>query len=668
MCGIVGIVRRDAVTPDELLDSVVPMARSLVHRGPDGEGYWLEASCGVALGHRRLAIIDLTDSGRQPMESASGRFVVVFNGEIYNFQELRKTISATNASQWRGHSDTEVLLAAFESWGIYETLRRLNGMFAIGVWDRQSRCLTLARDRFGEKPLYYGKVGDTLVFASETTALACLPQFDGNIDARALAGFFQYGFVPGTSSIYESIRKLPPASLLSVRVDPGAPLHWGDPVEYWSAAAVAADSREFAFADPDDARDTLEQKLSQSVRIRLESDVPLGVFLSGGIDSTVVAALVQQHLEGSASTFTIAFADRRHNEASFASAVATHLGTRHTEILVTPEDCLAVAPDIARFYDEPFADASQLPTYIVCRAARQHVSVALSGDGGDELFGGYNRYFVAPAMWKLSRRMPRWFRNIASGAMRAMSVQSLDRLVSLLRPVLGDRRTLGVSGDRIKKILKAWDATSPIEMYLSLVNAGAGGIVRAGNERQLDDVCRKMWHQDWSPAENMMLVDTLFVLPGDFLVKVDRAAMAVSLETRTPFLDPEVFASAWRVPDRMRFTSRQGKLLLRQIAYRHVPREILDRPKQGFGIPLDAWLRGPLREWAADTLGLSGGNPDEYLDQALVREMWEQHQAGTHDRQQQLWTALMFLGWRRSQGVKTSRTRSRQEPVHVTCR
>ena len=631
------------------------MARRLVRRGPDGEGYWFEPRRGVALGHRRLAILDLSSNGHQPMVSVSGRYVIVFNGEIYNFRELKVEIDAAQPGfQWRGHSDTEVLLAAIERWGLARTLRRIRGMFAFALWDRRDSLLTLARDRFGEKPLHYGTVGGAFAFASQACALAALPGWTGEIEPAATAAYARYNYVPGPLSIYRQVLKLPPASTLTVRLSNSGDYSLGRVEPYWSAVDAAGAARERPFEDAGDARCTVEAALSESVRERLESDVPLGAFLSGGVDSTVVVALMQRYARGPVHTYTIAVDDARINEAPFAAAVARHLGTRHTEHHVSPAETIDVAQDIAHYFDEPFADSSQIPTFLIARAARREVTVALTGDGGDEIFGGYNRYFVGQATWRRARRLPRALRAVAAAGLRALSPATWDALIRGATGILGTRRTLGISGDRIHKLALVLDAQGPQAMYGALLANSAADWASGDASDPVHELVSDpaSWREGWSVAECMMLMDTLAVLPDDFLVKVDRAAMGVSLETRTPFLDAAVFDVAWRLPDSMRFTATQGKRLLREIAYQYVPQNLLDRPKQGFGVPLDAWLRGPLHEWARERLESQAADERDYPALPAALEAWREHQHGRRNHQDRLWNALMFLEWRRAQAAR----------------
>lgn len=657
---------------EALLDAVVPMTRRLRHRGPDGEGYWLEPELGVALGHRRLAILDLTPAGHQPMESRSGRYVIAFNGEIYNFRALRAQLDAEGrAPPWRGHSDTEVLLAGIEAWGMDALLDKANGMFAMAVWDRRERRLTLARDRFGEKPLYFGAFANSIVFGSEVRSLTAHPQWRGTIDPAAASAYMRYNCVPAPLSIYQGIRKLSPGCSLVIEIKEDGSLREGDERPYWTALGAATRASQEPFKSETEAFAVIENSLSEAVRQRLEADVPLGAFLSGGIDSTVVAALMQRHLGGAARTFTIATDDPRLNEAPFAAEVARHLGTRHTEYHVSAEETLASVGLIADLYDEPFADSSQIPTFLVSKAARNDVTVALTGDGGDEVFGGYNRYFVGQSVWNRTRRLPRVARRVLASAITSLAPSQWDRVIGLLRPIVGARRTMGFSGDRVHKVATVLRAELPSALYGTLIcnqpsdwNAEAclDPVGRMVNDAQY-------WPADWSTAQSMMLLDTVSVMPNDFLVKVDRAAMGVSLETRTPFLDPDVFDAAWRLPDSMRFNNHQGKLLLREIAYKYVPRRLLDRPKQGFGLPLDLWLRGPLREWAAQYLTAQNLRHEGYLDAASIAIHWQQHQAGTHNRQYHLWNALMFMEWRRLQSIAVQASASYElDPAVVVCR
>ncbi|CAM5275169.1 asparagine synthase (glutamine-hydrolyzing) [Eoetvoesiella caeni] len=626
MCGIVG-----AWGPLPERQSIIRQScRSLRHRGPDSDGYWEDESAGLGLGHVRLAILDLSPAGYQPMVSACGRYVLVLNGEIYNHLDLREQLLAQGkAPAWRGHSDTETLLAAFAAWGPQAALQASVGMFAVALWDRQERTLSLARDRLGEKPLYAGFAGKALVFASELKALTRVPGFDHELDRGALALLMRHNYIPAPYSVYQSMRKLLPGTWLQVSEADRDQRRLPQAQVYWSAYEEAARGHadRLSFATDGQAVDALEAVLSTAVKGQMMSDVPLGAFLSGGIDSSIVVALMQAHNEQAVNTFSIGFHEKAFNEAEHAKAVAQHLGTRHTELYVTPDDALAVVPGLADLYDEPFADASQIPTALVMRMARQHVTVALSGDGGDELLGGYSRYFRAQDWWSKREALPAGLRS---------PVAMLGRAAAGLLPQ-GHRK------DRFSRLAQAATAANASEFYRQFVSYWkdpAQLVVGAQVPPTVFDRESKLPF-----FENMMLLDAVSYLPDDILVKVDRAAMAVSLETRVPLIDHRVFEFAQRLPFNYKVRNGQGKWLLRQLLYRHVPQELVDRPKKGFGVPLAAWLRGPLKDWAAALLDESRLRSEGVFHAGPVLQKWREHQSGRRDWSPHLWGVLMTQAW-----------------------
>jgi asparagine synthase (glutamine-hydrolysing) len=623
------------------------MLPALTHRGPDDAGVWVDETLGLALGHRRLSIVDLSPAGHQPMYSASGRYVMAFNGEIYNHESIRADLEAAGARPaWRGHSDTETLLAAIEHWGVEATLRLAVGMFAIALWDRERRRLTLARDRAGEKPLYYGLQGETLLFASELKPLRRHPAFRGEVDRGALALYLRHNYVPDPLSIYVGISKL----------DPGTWVEFAERgretarAAYWNAVEVVDRGRARPFAGSDgEAVAALEQVLGQAVGAQMVADVPLGAFLSGGIDSTTIVALMQERASRPVRTFTIGFTDPAFDESPSARAVAAHLGTDHTELKVTPEDAMGVIPRLPEIYDEPFADSSQIPTFLVSQLARRHVTVSLSGDAGDELFGGYNRYFWAQRVWSNLQRVPRPLRRLGSNLITARSAEAWDGSFGLLNRVLPARLRTTRSGNKLHRLAGLLGAESPAAIYRSLVShwENPRELLQSGSEPPSRLEALMAADDPGTFPERMMLWDLLTYLPGDILAKVDRAAMAVSLETRVPMLDHRVIEFAWTLPQHLRIRDGQGKWLLRQVLYKRVPREIMDRPKMGFGVPINAWLRGPLRDWAADLLDERRMREDGFLDPAPVHAKWREHLAGERDWAYWLWDVLMFQAWRR---------------------
>jgi asparagine synthase (glutamine-hydrolysing) len=645
MCGLAGgLSPADFVT----LNAALPtMTAALVRRGPDDGGRWVDPEAGVALGHRRLAILDLSPAGQQPMASASGRWVIAFNGEIYNHPDLRGAMEADgHAPAWRGHSDTETLLAGFEVWGIAETVRRCIGMFAFAVWDRAQRELTLARDRLGEKPLYYGwqGAGDRacFLFGSELEALKRHPAFAAPIDRGALALYMRHGYVPAPYSIHAGIHKLEPGKLLRVSARQREPRL----ERYWSLEQVAAAGQADPFAGSDaEAMDALESLLFKSIGRQMLSDVPLGAFLSGGIDSSTVVALMQAQSTVPVRTFSIGFHEAGYNEAEHAKAVATHLGTVHTELYVRPEQALEVIPLLPSIYSEPFADSSQIPMHLVSTLARRDVTVALSGDAGDELFGGYKRYLLANRLWGGLSRIPAPLRRLVATGMRAPSVDAWNLVLRPLKGLLPGEVRLANMGDKIHKAAGILDTSTQEQLYLGLVSHWPNGVVLGAGPHPtaLDGVMPALAALDG--IQRMMAVDAVTYLPDDILTKVDRAAMAVSLETRVPFLDHAVVEFAWRLPLEMKRRKGQGKWLLRQVLHRHVPPALLARPKMGFSVPIDAWLRGPLRHWAEALLDEATLRQQGLLNPEPIRARWCEHLSGKRNWQHHLWDVLMFQAW-----------------------
>lgn len=642
MCGIAGLIARHPGPQEQLLDQARQMASAITYRGPDSGGVWADSSGQVALGHRRLAIVDLSPQGAQPMHSACGRYTLIYNGEIYNHAELRKELAPHD---WRGHSDTETMLAGFSRWGISGTLGRLIGMFAIAVWDHEHRQLILARDRMGEKPLYYGQLpcGD-FVFGSELKALRAHPRWQAEIDRNALALYMRHNAVPAPHSIYRGIFKLMPGHWLTLK-----PGEVPQPQAYWSLEAVAKAGREQPSRLSDaEATGRLESLLKQVIGSQMVADVPLGAFLSGGIDSSTITALMQAQSTRPVRTFSIGFDADGYDEAVHAKAVAAHLGTDHTELYVSPADALAVIPRLPTLFDEPFADSSQIPTFLVSQMARRHVTVALSGDAGDELFAGYNRYLLADRVWHKLSRIPVPLRQAAAALALQISPAGWDRVRDVAAMAKPSLRNHAAFGDKIHKFAgSVLPSRSIDEMYRALVSHWQRpselvlGSVEASS--QLDS--HSLLERDASPIEQMCLLDQLTYLPDDILAKVDRAAMACSLETRVPFLDHRVVEFAWQLPMSMKLRDGQGKWLLRQVLYRHVPRELIDRPKQGFSVPLDQWLRGPLRDWAENLLAPERLRSQGLLNVAQVRAKWQEHVDGRRNWQHLLWDVLMLQAW-----------------------
>jgi asparagine synthase (glutamine-hydrolysing) len=652
MCGISGFLNlesRPATNRAVLAAQARGMADRLIHRGPDDVGTWVDPDAGVALGFRRLAIVDPSPAGRQPMESASGRYVIVFNGEIYNHGELRRRLLQENLGPvvFRGHSDTEVLLAGIETWGLRKSLEQAVGMFAIAIWDRHEQRLSLARDRLGEKPLYYGLHNRTLLFASELKALVAHPAFTDRIDREAMTLFSQFGYIPAPYSVYERIAKLTPGSLVqfSARALRGSPGTLPEPTAYWSAKEVAEAGQAARFSGSfEEAANQLERQIRETIADQMVADVPVGAFLSGGIDSSLVVALMQTQSSRQVKTFTIGFHEAAYNEALYAKKVAEHLGTDHTELYVLPAEAQAVIPSMPTFYDEPFADSSQIATHLVSRLARQHVTVSLSGDGGDELFGGYARYPLAVAIWKAMRVVPAVVRKPLAHLVSTAPPALLDTIFSWLGPLANRYGAPDRISGKLYRLAEMLKQRSVEGMYCSVVSQSslaASGLPVPGSVFTRPE----QWARLDNIFEKVMFLDLMTYLPGDILTKVDRAAMSVSLETRVPLLDHRLVEFAWRLPLDFKYRDGRGKAILRRILEKHVPPALTERPKMGFGVPIGQWLRGPLREWAAELLDprlLSASGP---FDAAEVDQIWRQHLAGQRNWQSELWKVLMFQAW-----------------------
>lgn len=637
MCGLAGFLdlkrSRDGAEQVRLARA---MADALTHRGPDDGDAWADASAGVALGHRRLAIIDLSAAGHQPMHSASGRSVIAYNGEIYNAAEIRTELQARGVA-FRGHSDTEVLLEACEAWGVQAAVERMIGMFAFALWSVERRELTLCRDRFGIKPLYWGRQNGLIFFASELKSLFAHPDWRAEVDRTALTGLAHVNYVPAPRSIYAGIAKLTPGVLVTIDAE-------GEAVEtpYWDSAKAAEQARRDPLDLSDrEATDRLEDLLKDAIGRRMVADVPLGALLSGGVDSSTVVALMQAQSTRPVNTFSIGFDEGGFNEAPHASAVAKHLGTNHHELIVRGEDALAVVPRLSAMYDEPFADSSQIPTHLVCALARRHVTVSLSGDGGDELFAGYNRHVFAAGPWRRLARVPMALRRLGAGVLGTVRPGVWDGLESALPKGVCPPQL----ANKAAKLATMLDAENADAAYLALVrlwkdpaSVVAGGALEWGALAE---------GGDGDVAARMQLMDTLTYLPDDILAKVDRASMAVSLENRVPLIDHRVFEFAWRLPLHQKIRDGRGKWILRQVLDRHVPGELIDRPKMGFGIPLGEWLRGPLRDWAEDLLSVHSLNSAGLFNAPMVRAKWARHVAAREDASYALWSILMATDWYR---------------------
>jgi len=644
MCGLTGFLADARFDRSRLAATAEAMATAIKHRGPDDSGIWTDPQAGIVLAQRRLSIIDLSPAGHQPMVSSSGRFVIVFNGEIYNFNELRSDLEASGAAPvWRGHSDTEVLLAAIEARGVQGALKSVRGMFAFSLWDTRDRTLVLARDRLGEKPLYYGRVGGCFAFGSELKALRAHPDWNAPVDRNALALFMRHNYVPAPYTIYKGIRKLPAGNCLTLRWGSDQPL-----IEaYWSAREVAEAGFRSPFESSHEAlTDALDALLRDAIVHQMIADVPLGAFLSGGIDSSVVVALMQAQSSRPVKTFTIGFTEEGYDEAEHAAAVARHLGTDHTQLYVTPREAMDVIPGLPKVYDEPFADSSQIPTFLVSQLARRHVTVALSGDGGDELFGGYNRYLLGKDLWRRMSRLPVALRTRLARLVKAVPARRWTTAMTPFMSFAPSRYRVGLPGDKLHKLADVMSHPDLDSLYRDLVShwrAPEQIVVGAAEHPTLLNQAGDLAIDD--PVARMMFLDLVTYLPDDILVKVDRAAMAVSLETRVPLLDHRVVEFAWQVPMASKVNQRGTKQLLRSVLDRYVPASLIDRPKMGFGVPIDSWLRGPLRDWAESLLDPARLAREGYLNPEPIRASWQQHLAGQRDTHYPLWDILMFQAW-----------------------
>ncbi|MEO8317451.1 MAG: asparagine synthase (glutamine-hydrolyzing) [Bradyrhizobium sp.] len=641
MCGIAGILLTQKAADPQLLATISEMTTALHHRGPDGSGTWVDPEAGVALGHRRLSIVDLSAAGKQPMLSHGEGLVMTFNGEVYNFPELRSKLEGLD-HHFQGHSDSEIMLAAFETFGIEAALKQFCGMFALGVWDRKNRVMHLIRDRLGKKPLYVAVVRGGIVFASELKAILAYPGFQPKVDRQAVAAVLRYGFVPDHCCIWEDVFKLPPGTMLSVAADD---LKKSDldclrqrVRRWWSLATVAQEGQQNPVtADLPELESELDQLLRTVVQQRMRADVPFGVFLSGGIDSSTIAALMQTQSQRPIRSFTIGFEESDYDEAHHAALVARHLGTEHTEFRVTPREALAVIPELPQVWDEPFADESQIPTLLLARLARRHVTVALSGDGGDECFGGYARH-VMTARLAPFLRLPLRLRKMSVSAIATLSPERWERLLGHLP--LPDEWHATLNATNLEKLARVLNASDDRELYHQLMTLGRGShstgpeLFNAEAIPDLPDTTARLIYSD-----------TISYLVGDILVKLDRATMAASLEGRSPFLDHRLIEFAWRLPTSLRIHDGQGKWLLRQVLRRYLPAHLFERPKQGFNVPIGAWLRGPLRGWAQDLLDMRGIRNDCFLDSRRVQACWQEHLTGQCDQSRYLWSVLMIQSW-----------------------
>jgi asparagine synthase (glutamine-hydrolysing) len=636
MCGITGFWNStNSSRRDDLLSIVTRMTDIIRHRGPDDEGAWVDDGSGIALGFRRLAIVDLSPTGHQPMLSANERYVMIFNGEIYNYAELKSELDFAGYT-FRGTSDTEVMLAGILEWGLEKAFKRFNGMFAIALWDRHEKRLHLIRDRIGVKPLYYGWAGNTLIFGSELKSLTTHPDFKPEVDRQSLTLYLRYGYVPAPHSIYQGVKKLEPGTILTF--DEGRAQADGSKIRYWSAREAAERGMQNPFqGDDQEAVAELDRLLKESVQDRMIADVPLGAFLSGGIDSSTIVAIMQAQSTRPVKTFTIGFQEAGYNEAEYAKDVSSYLKTDHTELYVSPRDAMDVIPQLPSMFDEPLGDSSQIPTYLVSKLAREHVTVSLSGDGGDELFGGYLRYLRSLNVWNVVGRVPTIARNFAGTVFENISKMDWQKVMPNGRPAT-----------RFYYLSEVAKVRSADELYWRFSSQWEhpGQVVINGHEPLTFHTAPENSQLVPNFAQRMMYLDLMTYLPDDILVKLDRASMATSLEGRVPFLDDHrVVEFAWRLPLDMKIRSGRGKWILRQVLYQYVPERMIDRPKKGFGVPIDSWLRGPLRDWAENLLDEHRLRNEGYLNPAPIRSKWIEHLQNQKNWQYPLWCVLMFQDW-----------------------
>jgi asparagine synthase (glutamine-hydrolysing) len=646
MCGIAGFWGFGSFDSVAIRAASERMGEAIRHRGPDDSGLWVDEATQVALVHQRLSILDLSPAGHQPMTSISGRYVIVFNGEIYNHLELRNKLQGPKGEgqNWRGHSDTETVLACFEAWGIEKTLKNIVGMFAIALWDREERALYLVRDRMGEKPLYYGWQRGVFLFGSELKALRAHPAFSGEIERDAIALQLRHNYIPAPYSIYRGIKKLLPGHVLKL-----TGLRDGDEgllQAYWSLAEVVERGRADPFrGNADEAVTALDGLLRDVVAGQMMADVPLGAFLSGGVDSSTIVAIMQAQSVRPVKTFTIGFNEDGYNEAQHAKAVARHLGTEHTELYITPQQAIEVIPRLPSLYDEPFSDSSQIPTFLVSDMTRQNVTVSLSGDAGDELFAGYTRYDLVSSLHRRFARVPRLALASMGAAVRLLSVEGWDRVTAPIKPFLPMR--MHNVGHKLHRMAELTAISEPMNFYRQVVSHWPlpEQLVQQGNEPTIYFERTRTHGKRVDYIEMMMFADALTYLPDDILVKVDRAAMGVSLETRVPMLDHRIVEFAWRLPLSMKMRKGESKWILGQVLDKYVPRELIDRPKMGFGVPIDSWLRGPLREWAEALIDESRLRREGFFDPRPIRKKWSEHLAGQSNWQYKIWDVLMFQAW-----------------------
>ena len=635
MCGIAGYIGQIS-NPSDCLSQ---MAQAINHRGPDNRGIWSDERASIGLAHARLSILDLSSAGHQPMHSTSNNYVMVFNGEIYNHKDLRLELESISNRNWLGHSDTETLLSAIEEWGLEETLNKAKGMFALALWDKNSKHLSLARDRIGEKPLYYGWVNEQFVFASELKSIKKFPEFNNSIDRSSLALFLRFNSIPAPHSIYEGIHKLEPGHILELHPDSKKLNKYS----FWSVEDIYEKGFMTQFSGtPSDAVNKLESVLSNAVSSQMLSDVPLGAFLSGGVDSSSIVALMQSQSNTKINTFSIGFNAKEYDEAVYAGTIAKHLGTNHFEKYVTDRDALNVIPSLPEIYDEPFADSSQIPTYLVSQFAKQKVTVALSGDAGDELFGGYNRYVFNEKIFKRITKAPILIRKLMSKTIFSMTEENWNRLLGRVM----SKRYANI-GHKLYKAANVFSSKSTRDLHFKLVSQIHNPTDWLINSKEYKTIFNDVTERfvELNTTEQMMAYDLMTYLPTDILTKVDRAAMSVSLETRVPFLDPDVIEFSASLPIKFKINNGVTKWALREVLYKYVPKDLIERPKMGFGVPLAEWLRGPLKDWAESLLDEKRLHQEGFFNVEFVRSKWLEHLSGKQNWHHQLWNVLMFQAW-----------------------
>ena len=648
MCGIAGFLSGNQDDWRSVDTIAASMGHAIIHRGPDDSGVWASPEENVCLVQRRLSIVDLSDAGHQPMHSASGRYTLVFNGEIYNHQTLRIELEQSNlAPDWRGRSDTETIVACFDAFGLETALCKFVGMFAIAVFDRNTNSLFLARDRMGEKPLYYGTQQNRSFFASELKSIKAHPGFRPQVNRDALCLYLRHNYIPAPYSVYTDINKLRPGYYVNLSAG-------SDPICYWSFDAIVEQGKSVPYTGGDqEIIDHFDDILRSAVGLQMQADVPLGAFLSGGIDSSLIVALMQEQSVSKIKTFSIGFKDERFNEAPYAKAVSQHIGTDHRELYVEGRQALDVIPKLPSIYDEPFSDSSQIPTFLVSELARAHVKVSLSGDAGDELFAGYNRYLWGDSVQRKLGALPFSVRGLAAKIATSLAPKTWDGLLKAPLAIAPQSLRFQNPGDKIHKMAGILRANDPMELYRQLISHwdAPDAVVKGGNEPCVLQKAQDGVQGNLSFVDAMMHLDSVTYLPDDILVKVDRAAMSVSLETRVPFLDHRVVEAAWKLPAHMKVRGGDSKWILRQLLYQRVPKDLIERPKIGFGVPLDSWLRGPLRDWCETLLEKQTLDEAGFFNSNAIRKKWSEHLSGSRNWSYHLWDVLMFEAWRQEHGL-----------------